>query len=153
MMTNRGGFLSLLGLEVQTGSQSMYSENGPSDTLQWGPGWRFFSQGGSGIRLRESCEDSEKGVVCSVFRNKSTGFQAQSRPRMTELPKANRVGIAIIGAGAVSDYHHVPGINIDPRARLVAVCDASAELLERRKSDWGVDNVTDDYEKVCAVCV
>ena len=26
------------------------------------------------------------------------------------------VGVAIIGAGAVSDYHHVPGLRLDPRA-------------------------------------
>ena len=39
------------------------------------------------------------------------------------------VRIAIIGAGAVSDYHHVPGIRLDPRAELVAACDSNAELL------------------------
>jgi len=27
-----------------------------------------------------------------------------------------KVRIGIIGAGAVSDYHHVPAIRIDPRA-------------------------------------
>lgn len=47
------------------------------------------------------------------------------------------VRIGIIGAGAVSDYHHVPGIRIDPRAELTAVCDPNESLLERRKSDWG----------------
>ena len=49
------------------------------------------------------------------------------------------IRIAIIGAGAVSDYHHVPGINIDPRCELVAVCDQSEALLEQRRSDWGID--------------
>ena len=38
---------------------------------------------------------------------------------------SNPIRIAIIGAGAVSDYHHVPGIRIDPRAELVAACDMS----------------------------
>ncbi len=66
------------------------------------------------------------------------------------MPSASQINIAIIGAGAVSDYHHVPGINIDPRARLVAVCDADPALLEQRKSDWGVDWVTSDYEALCA---
>jgi predicted dehydrogenase len=61
-----------------------------------------------------------------------------------------RIGIAIIGAGAVSDYHHVPGIRLDPRARLAAVCDADPKLLERRRTDWGVDNVSTDVEAVCA---
>lgn len=60
------------------------------------------------------------------------------------------VRIAIIGAGAVSDYHHVPGIRLDPRARLVAACDASPELLAARRKDWGIDFVTTDFEEVCA---
>ena len=49
------------------------------------------------------------------------------------------VRIAIIGAGAVSDYHHVPGIRLDPRARLVGACDSNAELLAQRKRDWQVE--------------
>ncbi len=60
------------------------------------------------------------------------------------------VRIAIVGAGAVSDYHHVPGIRLDPRATLVAACDASDELLQRRRADWGIDFVTTDYEEICA---
>ncbi len=60
------------------------------------------------------------------------------------------VRIAIIGAGAVSDYHHVPGIRLDSRAQLVAACDADKELLERRKLEWGIDWVTTDYQEVCS---
>ena len=60
------------------------------------------------------------------------------------------VRIAIIGAGLVSDYHHVPGIRLDPRAELVAVCDADEALLERRRSDWGVDRVTTSFEDLLA---
>lgn len=59
------------------------------------------------------------------------------------------IRIAIIGAGAVSDYHHVPGIRLDSRAELVAACDANAELLAQRKRDWGIDWVTTRYEEVC----
>ena len=58
------------------------------------------------------------------------------------------VNIAIVGAGAVSDYHHVPGIRIDPRAELVAVCDADANLLSERKSEWNIDRVTTDFEEL-----
>ena len=61
---------------------------------------------------------------------------------------SNRIRIAIIGAGAVSDYHHVPGINIDPRAELVAACDMSEALLEQRKSDWGIEKVTTDFNQI-----
>src|SRR5712692_4151133 len=61
------------------------------------------------------------------------------------------VRIAIVGAGAVSDYHHVPAIRLDPRAELVAVCDADPKLLERRRSEWGVDRVTTDAGAVTPV--
>lgn len=63
---------------------------------------------------------------------------------------AHPVRIAIIGAGAVSDYHHVPAIRLDPRARLTGVCDSSPELLQKRRTDWGCDNVTTDFEAICA---
>jgi predicted dehydrogenase len=60
------------------------------------------------------------------------------------------IRVAIIGAGAVADYHHVPGLKLDPRARLVAACDASPELLEKRRGDWGIDRVDTDFEAICA---
>jgi predicted dehydrogenase len=64
--------------------------------------------------------------------------------------KSAPVRIAIIGAGAVSDYHHVPGIRLDPRAELVAVCDTDPSLLEKRRQEWGVDFVSTDPLAVCA---
>ncbi len=64
----------------------------------------------------------------------------------TNLP----VRIGIVGAGAVSDYHHVPGIRLDKRATLAAVCDASPELLEKRKKEWGCENVTTDFKQICS---
>jgi predicted dehydrogenase len=63
--------------------------------------------------------------------------------------KGERVRLAIIGAGAVSDYHHVPAIALDPRAELVAACDADPALLERRKQDWGITRTTTEYADIC----
>jgi predicted dehydrogenase len=60
------------------------------------------------------------------------------------------IRIAIIGAGAVSDYHHVPAIRLDPRAKLVAACDANEQLLEQRRKDWGVEILSTDPEAICA---
>jgi predicted dehydrogenase len=60
------------------------------------------------------------------------------------------VRIAIIGAGAVSDYHHVPAIRLDPRAELVAACDSNAELAQQRKADWGIVKANTDAESICA---
>jgi len=59
------------------------------------------------------------------------------------------VNVAIIGAGAVSDYHHVPGIGLDSRARVSVVCDSSGELVDRRKSEWSVKKGTTQWEEAC----
>src|SRR4051812_42243684 len=64
---------------------------------------------------------------------------------MSNNPATGPVRVAIIGAGAVSDYHHVPALRLDPRATLVAACDADPALLERRRAEWGIDRVTTDY--------
>ncbi|MCA9021515.1 MAG: Gfo/Idh/MocA family oxidoreductase [Planctomycetaceae bacterium] len=60
------------------------------------------------------------------------------------------VRIGIIGAGAVSDYHHVPGIEIDPRARLAAVCDPNEALLQQRQSEWPEHKSYADYADLAA---
>jgi predicted dehydrogenase len=69
---------------------------------------------------------------------------------MTKIQTATPVRVGIIGAGAVSDYHHVPGIRLDPRAVLAGACDPNEALLAKRKSDWGIDYVTTSYEEMCA---
>lgn len=58
------------------------------------------------------------------------------------------VRYAIIGAGAVSDYHHVPGIRIDKRSELVAVCDPNEQLLQQRVKDWGISKITTKYQDI-----
>ena len=68
---------------------------------------------------------------------------------MTEFSDSNPVKIAILGVGAVSDYHHVPAIRLDPRAELVGICDSSTTLLEQRRNEWGVDFATTDYQEIC----
>lgn len=59
---------------------------------------------------------------------------------------ANKVRIGIIGAGAVSDYHHVPGIRLDPRCELVAIADPNEALLQQRQKDWGPTRAYANYE-------
>lgn len=61
---------------------------------------------------------------------------------------ADKVRIGIIGAGAVSDYHHVPGIRIDSRAVLTAICDPNEALLEQRQKEWGPVRATTKYEEL-----
>ena len=63
---------------------------------------------------------------------------------------SGQVRIGIIGAGAVSDFHHLPGIRIDPRAELVAICDPNEALLKQRASDWGPVTTTADFRQIAA---
>ena len=60
------------------------------------------------------------------------------------------VRFGIIGVGAVSDYHHLPGIRLDPRAELVAIRDPNEELMQQRQADWGPTTMTPDYEELAA---
>src|SRR5947209_14349039 len=69
---------------------------------------------------------------------------------MASPAKQKRVRLAIIGAGAVSDYHYLPAIRLDPRAELVAACDVDPALLERRRLDWGIERTTSDVDAICA---
>jgi predicted dehydrogenase len=68
---------------------------------------------------------------------------------MSNIRRQPPIRIGIIGAGAVSDYHHVPGIRIDSRATLAGACDSSAALLEQRRQDWQINLVTTDYKAIC----
>ena len=58
------------------------------------------------------------------------------------------IRIAIIGAGKVADFHHVPAIRLDDRAELVAICDPDEKLLAQRAEEWSVSKTTADYQKI-----
>ncbi len=80
-------------------------------------------------------EESDKTQLCSG--------------RGSAVTVREPVRIAIVGAGAVSDYHHVPAIRLDARAELVAVCDQNPELLARRLSEWSLERGSEDYREIC----
>lgn len=66
-----------------------------------------------------------------------------------ELNKENaKVRIALIGVGAVAAFHHIPGIRIDPRAKLVAICDPAEQLLHQRQKEWGIPKAVTNYEEI-----
>src|SRR6185437_9293787 len=46
-------------------------------------------------------------------------------------------------------YHHLPGLRLDPRAELVAICDTDPEILARRKVEWDVGLATTEPEELC----
>ena len=49
----------------------------------------------------------------------------------SSVRRARKYELAFIGTGAVTAYHHLPGLRLDPRAELVAICDTVPELLEQ----------------------
>lgn len=58
------------------------------------------------------------------------------------------VRFALIGVGAVAAFHHIPGIRIDPRASLEAICDPNKQLLDQRSTEWGPVKATTNYEEI-----
>lgn len=58
------------------------------------------------------------------------------------------VRIAIFGAGKVTEDHHVPGIQLDPRCELVAICDTDKQLVDRRQAQWQVQLATERPERI-----
>ena len=52
--------------------------------------------------------------------------------------EGRKVRVGFIGTGAVTAYHHLPGLRLDPRAELVAICDTDPEILEKRQAEWNV---------------
>jgi predicted dehydrogenase len=60
------------------------------------------------------------------------------------------VRVALVGAGRVCDYHHVPALRLDSRAKLIAACDADSTLLEKRRSEWSLQKTTTRFEEICA---
>lgn len=62
----------------------------------------------------------------------------------------SHVRYGIIGVGAVSDFHHVPGIRLDKRSSLTAICDPNEALLSQRQSEWGPVKAYTDYRQLAA---
>ena len=58
------------------------------------------------------------------------------------------LGLGVVGVGAVSDYHHFPGIELDPRAHLAGICDSNPDLLAKKAKEKGVALATDDPIKL-----
>ncbi len=63
----------------------------------------------------------------------------------------SKVRVAFIGTGAVTAYHHLPGLRLDPRAELVAISDADPEILKKRQAEWNVAEATTDPIALCSL--
>jgi predicted dehydrogenase len=69
---------------------------------------------------------------------------------MVGTPTARKVRVAFIGTGAVTAYHHLPGLKLDPRAELVAICDTNPDVLAQCRADWQIADATTDPLELCA---
>jgi predicted dehydrogenase len=56
--------------------------------------------------------------------------------------------VGVIGAGRWSRTSHLPGFHRSPLAELVAICDLDADLAESAAGDFGIPDVTTDYERI-----
>jgi predicted dehydrogenase len=63
--------------------------------------------------------------------------------------EAAKVRVGFIGVGAVTAYHHLPGVRLDPRAELVAICDSDPATVARRAAEWEIQRTTTDPEVLC----
>jgi predicted dehydrogenase len=70
---------------------------------------------------------------------------------MSALEAGRKVGVGFIGTGAVTAYHHLPGLRLDPRVKLVAICDTDPEILKKRQAEWGVAHASTDPEVICGL--
>jgi len=76
---------------------------------------------------------------------KDQGEDVEKLKRELHPETGVKVRIALIGIGAVASFHHIPGIRVDPRAALVAICDESEQLLAQRVKEWGPVKSTKNY--------
>jgi predicted dehydrogenase len=59
-----------------------------------------------------------------------------------------QIGIAIIGCGGITLQNHLPGLALCPDTKVVALCDSSAEVLQRASQQTGITATYSDYNEV-----
>jgi predicted dehydrogenase len=60
----------------------------------------------------------------------------------------NTIGVAMIGCGGIALQNHLPGFDLCPQAKVVALCDSNPEVLERAKKQTGIAMGFIDYNNV-----
>ena len=61
-----------------------------------------------------------------------------------------KIGVAIIGSGAIALANHLPGLALSPQARVVALCDSDPATLAKAKQATGVTATFTDYRDAIA---
>jgi predicted dehydrogenase len=60
----------------------------------------------------------------------------------------DKLRVGVIGAGRWSASAHLPGFTRSPLSEVVAICDLHSDLAEARAKEFGIPDVTTDYEKI-----
>jgi predicted dehydrogenase len=58
------------------------------------------------------------------------------------------IGVAMIGCGGIALQNHLPGFALCPNAKVVALCDTNAAVLDRAKTQTGLSAAFADYHDV-----
>ena len=63
---------------------------------------------------------------------------------------ADKLRVGVIGAGRWSASAHLPGFTRSPLCDVVMICDLDRELAERRAHEFGIPEVTTDWQQLLA---
>jgi predicted dehydrogenase len=94
--------------------------------------------------------------ACSHQATESVSFSPNlstvSRAFFRRLHKLSRlmskIGVAIIGCGGITLQNHLPGLALCPDVRVVALCDANPEVLERAGQAAKAEFSCGDYKEI-----
>jgi predicted dehydrogenase len=73
-----------------------------------------------------------------------------ARPAAGDLPSGPPLGVAVIGAGTISQTVHLPVLSSLSRVRLLAICDVDVARATAAAKRFGVPRTTTDYREVLA---
>jgi predicted dehydrogenase len=57
----------------------------------------------------------------------------------------SKIGVGVIGVGGISNYVHLPGLQLCQQAEIVALCDINPELLQLRAEQYNIAHTFTDY--------
>src|ERR1700760_4407161 len=60
------------------------------------------------------------------------------------------IGVGIIGCGGIVLQNHLPGLALCPEAKLVALCDTNAAVLQKASQQTGITATFSKYEDLIA---
>lgn len=61
-----------------------------------------------------------------------------------------QIGVGIIGTGGIALANHLPGFEQCPDTKVVAICDANPEVLQKAKQQTGISHAFTDYNALLA---